>query len=130
MLSTLISLLTNTKTLWSQRTFFLAQEFPYQLLPVSINKLFHLSIIMELFPRLLHLSCSIIFLTKKILTYIRCKLPTVLFIPLFHSLKIVKLQDIFHLSVLTFANRTMNKISLVHFHSYFTQGSSASSYQG
>ena len=39
--------------------------------------------------------------------------------PLFRNLKILKLQDLFHLKLLTFVYKCVNKISPTYFHSFF-----------
>ena len=44
--------------------------------------------------------------------------------PLFHILKIVKLEDMLHLSILSFVYKTINKLSPICFHDYFTPDSS------
>ena len=53
-------------------------------------------------------------LQKKLLRCINVQLPTIPSIPLFHSLKILKLEDVFHLKLVMFVYKAINK------HSYFT----------
>ena len=67
---------------------------------------------------------SLFLLQKKILRCIKFQLPTTPSAPLFHSLKIVKLEDILHLNILTFVYKATNKLSSVYFHDYFTPDSS------
>ena len=63
-------------------------------------------------------------LQKKILRCIKFQQPTAPSAPLFHSLMIVKLEDMLHLNVLTFVYKAINKLSPVYFHNYFTPDSS------
>ncbi|MCP4484330.1 MAG: reverse transcriptase family protein [Flavobacteriaceae bacterium] len=44
--------------------------------------------------------------------------------PIFHSLKILKLEDMIHSNVLNFAYKAMNKLSPTCFHNFFTPNSS------
>ena len=44
--------------------------------------------------------------------------------PIFHSLKILKLEDIIHSTILPFVYKALNKISPTCFHNYFTPNSS------
>ena len=44
--------------------------------------------------------------------------------PIFHSLKILKLEDMIHSNILTFAYKAMNKLSPTCFHNFFTPNSS------
>ena len=63
-------------------------------------------------------------LQKKILRCIKFQPFTAPSTPLFHSLKIMKLEDIFHLNILTFVFKAINKLSPIYFHNYFTPSSS------
>ena len=63
-------------------------------------------------------------LQKKILRCIKFQPLTAPSAPLFHSLKIIKLQDMLHLNVSTFAYKAIHKLSPVCFHNYFTPNSS------
>ena len=63
-------------------------------------------------------------LQKKILRCMKFQPPTAPYLPLFYSLKIVQLEDIIHLNVLTFVYKAINKLSPVYFHNYFTLDSS------
>ena len=63
-------------------------------------------------------------LQKKILRCINFQSPTAPSTPLLHSLKILKLEDVFHLSLLIFVYISINKISPIYFHDYFTPDSS------
>ena len=63
-------------------------------------------------------------LQKKILRCINFQLPTVPSTPLFHQLKILKLEDVFHLKLLIFVYKAIHKISTIYFHDYFTPDSS------
>ncbi len=47
--------------------------------------------------------------------------------PLFHSLKIIKLQDMLHSSKSTFSHKAITKLSPVEFHNYYTPNSSVHS---
>ena len=47
---------------------------------------------------------------------------------LFHSLKIMKLEDILHLNILTSVFKAINKLSPVYFHNYFTPSSSVNTF--
>ncbi len=44
--------------------------------------------------------------------------------PIFHSLKILKLEDIIHSNILTFVYKALNKVTPTCFHNYFTPNSS------
>ena len=44
--------------------------------------------------------------------------------PIFHSLKILKLEDMIHSNILTFVYKGLNKLSPACFHNYFTPSSS------
>ncbi len=44
--------------------------------------------------------------------------------PIFHSLKILKLEDIIHSNILTFVYKALSKLSPTCFHNYFTPNSS------
>ena len=63
-------------------------------------------------------------LQKKIIRCIKFQPFTAPSTPLFHSLKIMKLEDILHLNILTFVFKAINKLSPIYFHNYFTPGSS------
>ena len=63
-------------------------------------------------------------LQKKILRCIKFQPFTAPSTPLFHSLKIMKLEDIFHLNILTFVFKAINKLSPIYFHNYFSPSSS------
>ena len=66
-----------------------------------------------------------LFLLQKIIP--RCinfQLPTVPSTPFFHSLKILKLEDVFHLDLLIFVYKAIHNISPIYFHDYFTPDSS------
>ena len=63
-------------------------------------------------------------LQKKILTCLHFQLPTASSTPSFHSIKILKLEDVSHFNLLVFVYRAMNKISPIYFHDYFTPDSS------
>ena len=63
-------------------------------------------------------------LQKKILRCIKFKPFTAQSAPLFHSLKIIKIQDMLHLNISTFAYKAIHKLSPVCFHNYFTPDSS------
>ena len=61
---------------------------------------------------------------KKILRRINAQLPTATSTPLFHSLKILKLGDVFQLNLLIFVYKAINKMPPIYFHDYFTPDSS------
>ena len=63
-------------------------------------------------------------LQKKILRCINFQPFTAPSAPLFHSLKVIKLQDMLHLNTSTFAYKAIHKLSPVCFHNYFTPNSS------
>ena len=63
-------------------------------------------------------------LQKKILRCIKFQPFTAPSAPLFYSLKIIKLQDILHLNISTFAHKAIQKLSPVCCHNYFTPNSS------
>ena len=63
-------------------------------------------------------------LQKKILRCINFQSPTAPSTPLLHSLKILKLEDVFHLNLLIFVYKAINKISPIFFHDYFIPDSS------
>ena len=55
-------------------------------------------------------------LQKKIFRCINVQLPTAPSTPLFHSLKILKLENVFHLNLLIFVYKSINKFSPNYFH--------------
>ena len=57
---------------------------------------------------------------KKILRCIKFHPSTAPSAPLFCSLKILKLEDMLHLNILSFVYRAINKLSPISFHNYFT----------
>ena len=63
-------------------------------------------------------------LQKKIIRCIKFQPSTAPSAPLFNSLKLVKLEDILHLNVLTFVYKAINKHLPVYFYNYFTPNSS------
>ena len=63
-------------------------------------------------------------LQKKILTCLHFQLPTASSTTSFHSIKILKLEDVFHFNLLVFVYRAMNKISPIYIPDYFTPDSS------
>ena len=63
-------------------------------------------------------------LQKKILRCIKFQPFTAPSAPLLHSLKIIKLQDMLHLNISTFAYKAIHKLSPVCFHNYFSPNSS------
>ncbi len=62
-------------------------------------------------------------LQKKILGCISFSHFAAPFSPTFHSLKILKLEDIIHSNILTFVYKALNKVSQACFHNYFTSNS-------
>ena len=64
-------------------------------------------------------------LQKQILRCIKFQPFTAPSAPLFHSLKILKLEDMIHFNILTFVFKAINKLSPKYFHNYFTPNSSA-----
>ena len=63
-------------------------------------------------------------LQKKILRCIKFQPFTAPSAPLSYSFKIIKLHDMLHLNISTFAYKAIHKLSLVCFHNYFTHNSS------
>ena len=61
---------------------------------------------------------------EKVLRCIACQPFTAPTTPLFHSLKLVKLQHILQFSTLTFVYKAINRLSPACFHSYFIPNSS------
>ncbi len=59
-------------------------------------------------------------LQKKVLKCIKFQQTTAPSSPLFHSLKVLKLEDMIHLNILTFVFKAVNKLSPIYFHNYFT----------
>ena len=62
----------------------------------------------------------LLLLQKKSLWCIAFKQFSAASAPIFHSLKIVKLQDIIHSNILTFVYKAINKLSPSCFHNFFT----------
>ena len=90
------------------------------------NSLFHLFFTMDLLLGTLpmtHLT-PLFRLRKKILRCIKFQASIAPSTSLFHSLKIVKLEDMLHLSILSFVYIAINKILPACFHEYFTPDSS------
>ena len=60
---------------------------------------------------------------KKILRCIKFQPSVTPSAPLFHTLKIMKLEDMLHLSILSFVYKAIDKLSPICFHCYFTPDS-------
>ncbi len=65
----------------------------------------------------------LLLLQKKILRCIKFQPFTASSTPLFHSLKILKLENILHLNTLIFVFKAINNLSPIYFHNYFTPNS-------
>ena len=63
-------------------------------------------------------------LQKKMVRYISFSHVAAPSSPIFHSLKILKLEDVIHSNILTFVYKALNKASPACFHTYFTPNSS------
>ena len=96
-------------------------------LSVSIIHSFHLFSIYGIIVWGLTYDCylnQLFILQKKILRCIKFQPFTAPSAPLFHSFKIIKLQDMLHSNISTFAYKAIHKLSPVRFHNYFSPNSS------